>query len=143
MRLSLVKTAFCILFFSPATAGKGVGSTLMAEAMDVAAKNNFRMITCMALSYYTQRICIKQNYCEENRYIEPSVSFRESGFCTLKYYINDNDQSGAITGRRDGRIVWAEFSQGRAHARQKARSLPAHQPRFKNLLCANHYYVVL
>ena len=46
----------------------------MDESIKIAKSNGFQAIQCMALSFYTQKICQKQGYKVLFRYISPSVN---------------------------------------------------------------------
>ena len=48
--------------FSISLTGQGIGKGLMEESINIAKTNGFEVIQCMALSYYTHKICEKQGY---------------------------------------------------------------------------------
>ena len=51
-----------IFCFSQNIAKQGLGKLLMAESMKMAKQNGFDGVQCMALSLYTQKICVKQGF---------------------------------------------------------------------------------
>ena len=58
-----------IVCTSESAGGRGIGSALMEEAANVAAKAGITSIQCMALSTYTQKICERLNFRSANRYV--------------------------------------------------------------------------
>ena len=45
---------------------QGIGNLLLKESLKVAKTNGFEAVQCMALSYYTQKICTKNHFEELN-----------------------------------------------------------------------------
>lgn len=51
-----------IICTSQSVARQGIGHLLLQESLKVGKTNGFEAIQCMALSLFTQKICLKQNF---------------------------------------------------------------------------------